>query len=644
MAPTTNQEPLARATGYYEESLKEHNRFAQGVERRYRSYRGLTDDEAKAHHPPFVMRAVESWLASLIDDDLRFTVKQRMMLLDPDAQAKAAIGVKAAQSLSDFQVRASCLSDEQRTFNLQHAIAGLSAIKTDWSTVTETRRHMIPHVEPVQDPNTGGPLVGPDGNAATTTSYDPVTRETVVYDGPRSLTVDIRDFGWHQAAVSLDTARYVWHRVGKDKEDIEKAIDAGQFGPKRGGWDKDEILKGISQGGAGADGLVSREQGLRGTDRWKDKIKVIEVWDRVRREVTTFANNGVLLSHLDKFPFWHNDVPFVICSAQPDMFSIPGISQVEKIEMLQEMLWKLSTQRLLNTELVNNAIFIFGSDQDPDDFPFGPGEQWFMDDPQGGFTQWAPNVIPAEVSVAAEQALMGNMQDLSGGYPYASGATSATVDNTTATGASIISGLAQRSIDMSKAQVYRAWRGVARQRGILNQQFISGPTLVPVTGEDGDTNKPFVVLPEMLAHDFMWDVDPEPSQMRQQTEQASAQALLQIAAQIAPILAAMAQGGMGQMLRLDLLFKNLLDKAGVDDPEQFFAKAPTAAPNVAALAQGNGQQQASTAGGAAVVAPDQINLGTTAPQAADATSPSNGLSLSGMAALQQLQAASGTQN
>lgn len=639
MPPTINKEPLDRALGYYRESVKQHDTFCAGVERRYRAYRGFSDQLSDERYPPFVMRAVESNLASLIDDDLRFTVTQRMMMLDPDAQAKAEIGVKAAQSLSDWQVKASGLSDEQRTFNLQHAIAGITAAKTSWVTRTEKRRHMIPHVEPVTDPHTGQPLTGPDGNAVTTTSYDPVVRQTVTYDGPLTETVDIRDFGWHQAATCLDKARYVWHRVAMGKEDIEDKIDHGQFGPKRGGWDKAEIVKAIGPGGTFKAAGESREMGMWGVDRWKDQEMVVEVWDRVRHEVTTFANNGILLSFLPEFPFWHNDVPFVVCSAQPDMFRIPGISQVEKIEMLQDMLWKLSTQRLLNTELVNNAIFIFGSDQDPDDFPFGPGEQWFMDDPQGGFTQWAPNVIPAEVSIGAEQSLKGDMQDLSGGFPFASGATQDTVDNKTATGASIISGLAQRSIDMAKGQVDAAWGRVAEQRSVLNQQFISGPTLVPVTGEDGQTSKPFVVLPEMLAHDFQWEYKPEPSQMRQQADQASAQALLQIAAQIAPIVAAMAQGGMGQMIRLDLLFKKLLEAAGIDNPQQFFAtqKPP---PQVALAGGQNGQQQPGQNG----AAPLGLNLGSTAPQAADASSPSNETSLSGQAAVQQLGAMSGTAN
>lgn len=631
MPAPPNADALKRATGQFDESYRQHTTFCAGVERRYRAYRGWVDqlDESKAHHPPFVMRAVESTLASLIDDDLRFTVRQRMMLLDPDAQQRAEQGVKAMQSLSDWQVRQSGLADEQRSFNLQHAIAGITVAKTFWTEETEMRRHMRRTDTPVQDPLTGQQLVGMDGQPVTRPTYQEETTPTVVYDGPTTQTVNIRDFGWHQAATELKTARYVWHRVAMDKEEVERAIDAGRFGPQRGGWSKTDITDALKPGTT-SEGTDPRS----GEDRFKDKVEVVEVWDRVNRTVTTFARPNVLLAHLEKFPFWHNDVPFVVCSAQPDLFKIPGISQVEKIEQLQTMLWKLSTQRLLNIELLNNVISIFSNGEDPDDFPFGPGEQWFMDDPQA-YNQVHHDALPAEVSVSAEQSLKGDMQDLSGGYPFASGATSETVDNKTATGASIISGLAQRSIDMAKGEVYKAWRDIARQRGILTQQFITRPTTIPVVGEDGQQSKPMEILPEMLGHDFMWEVEPEPNQMRKQEEQAALQAAIQVGAGLMGPLSILAQSGMGKLPKLDLLFEKLLEKAGLDNPQQYFTSAPPP-PQLAAV----GQPGSAPANGAQPT-PGGLNLGITAPQAADASSPSNATSLSGEANLARLLAASG---
>jgi hypothetical protein len=125
----------------------------------------------------------------------------------------------------------------------------------------------------------------------------------------------------------------------------------------------------------------------------------------------------------------------------------------------------------------------------------------------------------------------------------------------------------------------------------------------------------------MLDHDFMWEVDPAPGPMRKQEEQASAQALLQIGTQIAPIVAAMSQGGMGRMIRLDLLFEDLLKVAGKTDYERYFASAPP--PPQVAQAAGGGQPGATNG-----TAPPGPNLGVTAPSAADATSPSSGVSLS----------------
>jgi hypothetical protein len=327
-----HQEALDRATGYFEECIKDHARFVSGVDERYNAYLGfvgsLNDPSQVAHHPPFVMRAVESTLASLIDDELSFTVKQRMMLLDPRDQRRQEEAVKANQALSDWQVRQSCLSDEQREFNLQHAVAGLTVCKNFWVTETETRKHMVRHEDPITDPMTGGPLIGPDGQPQTTVSYDTVTRPTVVYDGPWTETVDVRDFGWHQAAPSLKKARYVWHRVWMDAEDILDAVDQGRFGPKRGGWPRSEVAELLAGEGGFHDKLPQREMSLYNQDRTKDKQQVVEAGTRSGRGVT-FANNGIPLAALDEFPFWHNDVPFVVCSAQPGLFRIPGISQVK---------------------------------------------------------------------------------------------------------------------------------------------------------------------------------------------------------------------------------------------------------------------------------------------------------------------------
>jgi hypothetical protein len=67
-------------------------------------------------------------------------------------------------------VRASCLSDEQRTFNLQHAIAGITGCKTNWVTRHETRRRKVAHEEPIIDPLTEQPLIGMDQKPVTRTT------------------------------------------------------------------------------------------------------------------------------------------------------------------------------------------------------------------------------------------------------------------------------------------------------------------------------------------------------------------------------------------------------------------------------------------------------------------------------------------
>ena len=624
-----NQEAFDRAIRYVGECSDFHGDLIRKVEERYQAYKGIVNTVADAAqwtsklYPPYIMHIVETSLASLVDDKLRYRIRPRATLdyyFDPSAGERAVLGAEAHQVLFDWQVQQSKMHAQLRPFMLQNAIAGITVAKTFWETREERRRQLVPVEEPLLN-DFEQPMYGPDGLPIMNVRMEMKTKPTVVYEGPVTEVRDIHDFMWHESANSLDNARYVIDRDWMNAEDLWDGFDGEDaiYGPDKGGWTKkqcQEILGTSRDGTAHSDTYQDRwGQSSRKVD--KDLLEVCEVWDNVRGEVTTIVNRSILISH-KKFPFFFETPPFVACATQSDLFQVVGISQVGKVMDLQEMIWDVSNQRLDNLRLINNAIFFFRPDlEDPDAYEFEPGAQWPVEDPtQVG--QWAPNPIPAEVSLGAEALIKGDMQNLAGGFPFSSGTDSQFVDQKTATGASIVTQLAQKSIDTQKASSYEAWEKVGHQRMVLNQQFIRTPTVAPVLGLDG-AEELAIIMPELLSGDFSFEIEPIADALAKQQDQASSQALYQLALSAAPVLAALAQAGQAKMINLDALWEDTLKAFDKTDTKRYFSSGvPPAMPG-----PGAGGQQ----GGGETLA-DRPN-GVTAQQSIDpAVSPSSGLSLS----------------
>jgi hypothetical protein len=582
-----NQEALDRALAYFNEAKKPHQEFCRGVERRYKSWRGIIDTVKDPDswiptpHPPYILHIVETTLASLVEDRIRYRIRPRPtieMMRDPAAAERLRAGAFSHQTLFDWQIKQDKFNQIQRPYLLQNAIARLSVAKTYWTDRSERRRQMVTVEEPLID-DMGRPVLDPmTGQQISIPRLEEKTGYVTVYDGPTTEVRDVRDFLWHESAVSLDKARYLIDRVWMGKEEIEEGFseEGPIFGPEMGGWSKKECLKLLSTTADQSDEFKTREKELFNSDPTKDLIEVCEVWDQVRGEVVTFANGSVLLAYREEYPFFHESPPFTVVTTQPDLFRIEGISQVEKVEHLQELLWTLMSQRIANLELINNAIFFFRPDiEDPDAYPFVPGARWPVEDPTQ-VNMWTPNVIPAEVSLGAEALIKGDLQNLAGGFPFSSGTDSQVVDQKTATGASIVTSIAQRSIDLHKQQVYHAWEDIGQQRLILNQQFIREETAAPVIGLD-DEEELVEIIPELLQGDFNFTLEPIPDALMKQEEQASAQALLQLAMSVVPAAAQLSQVGAAKMLNLDAFVEDTLQAFGKEDTNRYFLSKPAQA-------------------------------------------------------------------
>jgi hypothetical protein len=370
--------------------------------------------------------------------------------------------------------------------------------------------------------------------------------------------------------------------------------------------------------------VSDREQKLRGVDRTKNLVEVLEYWTPERK--ICIGNRTVLLD--DKVnPFWNGRLPAIVCSSMPDAFQIPGISVVEALAQLQEMLWTLQNQRLDVLRLLANLITLIRSDvDDPDAFEWAPNAQWFVEDPAQ--VQTLPiDPTAATITLQAEALLKGDLQNIMGGLPYASGAEQGTFDQQTATGVSIITSIAQKIIQARKQHYLWSYARLGKHFLQLYQQFLRDDRIIEITGEGGNAIWT-EISPLDIQGDFDVTIDVTSDSLLRQERRAEAQALLQLLASVQQI-ATMS----GTPLNLKAPIEAVLEAFDVTDKGAYFM--PAAPPGAAPPPPGLPGQALSpeTSGNGGV---------TNVEAAAGPLSPSNVASLSPEASMQRFMASRGT--
>lgn len=584
---------VTRVLKNFERAKKHHEQFCRDAERRYSAYRGVLEKRSDAakwtskQHPMIVHHLVETFVASMVEDKFRFQVKPRPRLTSMEEVQELLDAAEAQQILLTYQLDQDRFVEKQRTFALQGGITGLTVGKSYWAfdadKVPRRERQMV---------------MGPDGPEEQEVT---VERLDIVRDDPTFEVVDVRDFIWPESAVSLERAPFLIHRVWMTMDELRRL-------------EQDGIYKNVAELGEakeGSGGAMDRELRDKNADRTKGMVEVLEHWTPDR--VTTIARNVLLAEGENPFEFRHlpHRYPFTVCSAMPDMFQIPGMSEVEVVAELQEMVWTLMNQRLDNLQLVNNAIMLIRGDvDDPDAFEFAPGEKWIVEDPQQ-VSWFKPDPAVGTISLSAEAQLMGMIQNISGGMPFMSGTQSQTVDQTTATGVSIITSLGQRRLAAKKQQFQWCYERVADQWLALNSQFVKQKRLVEIVGRDGAQGFR-EIFPSGDAAQLRVNIEPASESLLRQERRAEAQALLQVVVQAAPyFLAAQTP------FNLKAFGVRLLKAFDIDDVESYFSAMPQQMP-----AQGMGTPNGQPSG-----APEPGG-GFTSPQAVSPLAPSNPTSMS----------------
>ena len=245
--------------GFHEDE-RSHQTFCLKVDRNYRAWRGIIERRSEAaswtnkQHPPLVYQAMDTLLAGLLDPSPSWRLRARPRMVSagevPNVEQLKA-GVRANELLLADQIAADSYGEKQTVFLQQNLIAGLTVAKNIWRKETGPAWNSTVQSEPIHDPASGR-IIG----------FQPRVRQSAqgqetYFDGPSFTPIDVRDFIWHQSAVSLDSAIRVTHRVWKTFTELKELERQGIY------KNVDQLIDSQDQ----QDALKGREQDLYSTNR-----------------------------------------------------------------------------------------------------------------------------------------------------------------------------------------------------------------------------------------------------------------------------------------------------------------------------------------------------------------------------------------
>jgi len=184
-------------------------------------------------------------------------------------------------------------------------------------------------------------------------------------------------------------------------------------------------------------------------------IEIIERWTRDR--LVVIADRKVIIRD-ERNPFGHGLIPFVAATPLPKDDEVVGWSMAEILGEMQCAAWDAMNHRTDNAKIMSNAVMkVRAGVPDMDDvLKRFPGQAVILDNPAADLQWDVPPTSIIEPLIEAEQRIAQTMQDLSGAVAYLSGAGEGTVDQTTATGISIIQSTAQKRLLFMKQEYANA--------------------------------------------------------------------------------------------------------------------------------------------------------------------------------------------
>lgn len=630
----SDEEQVARVVKHLEATKKHHDIFVRRFERLERAYRGIVNPRSKAASwrnvvtPPYAFQLIETVVANTVEEGLRLKATPTPTINSSLEEITAMLDKsQAVENLLRAEHRIDEMDAKQRPLFLSDAICGMGVGTSRWAYNTGPFVEQYVDWEDVYHPET-------EEHIGRVPQLKQRTSDRVIRDHSTFEVIDPRDFMLHESAKCLQPcepggAQYVLHRCWYSMEQL--------LGFEAGGYMQN--VKDLTNSRDQTVEYSERETALWNINRTKDLIEVIECWEYRNSQImrTIVGNRKVLLAPMTPSPFNHGEYPFVIANSMPQLFTTTGMSTVELVEKLQEMLWTLQSQRLDNIELINNAILLIRADiDDPEAFEWFPGARWPVQSPSD-VAPFQPPYQLAGLTLEAESVLKGDLQNVTSAAPLAGG-VSGNVDQKTATGVSIIMSNAQKALQARKNQAMKALVREANMRIKNCQQFISDTRLVHEIGPNGVSSFRSVD-PIDYKGEFAFEIEEGSESIMRQEKRAEAMQWLQVITGLAPVMAASATP-----LDLKQIVMWAARKWDIYDAEKFFSAQPA---SLGAAGQPGGQTGPPGGGDPSGAAPPGgPNLGVTSSTAVDASQPSatGGISASPSMFLQRALAMGGGPN
>ena len=600
-----------------------HKNWTDQIERRYKAYRGIAEKKQASTQKwrsslttPYILQVIEGMLATLLDAHPKWDVSPKPLPGDqiPDVVGRQQSG-KVASSALQWAMDEDDFPLKQRPFMQQDLIAGMTVGKVVWAYECRDLTRLVPIEVEVSDD--WGVIVD------RYTDSEEQDQTVCVRDGPSLIVRDVRDFFWPEGAKGLADAAWVIDRSWETFDSLKAKEDAGLFS------NVDELKE--ARNDQASNDLTGREQMLWGQERNKNLIEVLEYWTD-ERVVTVGARKVVLASREN--PLRIKRKPFVVCSAMPDAFQVPGISVVESLAQIQEYLWTVQNQRLDALRLLTNVITIIRSDvDDVDSFEFYPGAQWIVEDP-GQVAPLQIDSTAASITLEAEALMKGDLQNIMGGLAFAGGTESGLSNaQQTATGMSIVTSIAQRIIQARKQHYMWAFSHIGELFLGMLGQMLREERIIAQTGQGG-AQQLTLIHPLHLQGEFDVNISVMDESAIKQEKMSEAMALVNMAAQL---------GGPMAGLNMKPFVERVLEAQGITDTDSFFTAggpAGGAPPQPGGTPPSQGTMQDQMQPGQLPIGAGQTNPALAGAMGGGQNGPGQGLRMSpGQFAQQQIQAA-----
>ena len=366
--------------------------------------------------------------------------------------------------------------------------------------------------QPVIDEKTGEPQM-------TTTR-----QEYFTYQGPIAQAVDIENFFPDPVCSDMDDARYVIHRVYRDKAHIEKKFKEGVYKkPADEAWasflHEHATLKRLDAVELGdGDFTLGREKNL---------FPLLEFWTPdFMFTVAGDRGQGVLL-RAERNPYAHGELPFVRVVDHLVPHEFWGIGELEPLEGIQDTLNAIWNARIDNVKLALNQMFAVVMDymMDPSDLVVRPGGVIRMREglPLNQVFQQIDlgEVTSSSYTEAAELEREG--EKVTGVSPYQTGQDSPAY-NRTATGVALISeqGNTRFSFKVTLAE-HMGFKKLVRQYASILQQYVPDDLILRIKGGEAQQKMQFAMQEMQQQMQQQIQMGADPAQVQQQMQMAQQQ-------------------------------------------------------------------------------------------------------------------------